>query len=64
MAEAASATELITPQQFHQTDGVEDWRFVVGGASTCFRTGSFQAGARLARAIIRQPRRLPRTLSH
>ncbi|MFL6136978.1 MAG: VOC family protein [Frankiaceae bacterium] len=44
-------SERITPRQFHETAGVEDWRFVAGGASTAFRTGSFAAGARLVAAI-------------
>ncbi len=46
-----SVTERITPRQFHETDGVQDWRFVAGGACTYFRTGSFVAGARLVHAI-------------
>ena len=41
-----SVTERITPRQFHETDGVQEWRFVAGGASTYFRTGSIVAGAR------------------
>jgi 4a-hydroxytetrahydrobiopterin dehydratase len=44
-------TEPITPRQFHQADGVEDWRVVGEGACTYFRTGSFAAGARLVHAI-------------
>ena len=41
----------ITPKQFHESDGVEDWRVVGDGASTFFRTGSFADGARLVQAI-------------
>jgi len=41
----------ITAKQFHESDGVEDWRVVGEGACTFFRTGSFAAGARLALAI-------------
>ncbi len=44
-------TERITPRQFHEADGVEDWRVVGEGACTYFRTGSFAAGARLVLAI-------------
>jgi len=41
----------ITPKQFHESDGVEEWRVVGDGASTFFRTESFAAGARLVQAI-------------
>jgi len=44
-------TERITPRQFHQAEGVEDWRVVGEGACTYFRTGSFATGARLVQAI-------------
>ena len=44
-------TEGITPQQFHDAAGVEDWRVLGEGACTYFRTGSFAAGARLVQAI-------------
>jgi 4a-hydroxytetrahydrobiopterin dehydratase len=44
-------TETITPQQFHEADGVEDWRVVGDGACTFFRIGSFAEGARLVQAI-------------
>ena len=43
-------TEPITPRQFHEADGLEDWR-VVEGASACFRTGSLSQGGRLVQAI-------------
>ncbi|HEU0286989.1 MAG TPA: VOC family protein [Nocardioidaceae bacterium] len=43
-------TEPITPRQFHEADGLEDWR-VVEGASACFRTGSLSLGGRLVQAI-------------
>lgn len=39
--------ERITPRQFHEAKGVEDWRVVGEGACTYFLTGSFAAGARL-----------------
>jgi 4a-hydroxytetrahydrobiopterin dehydratase len=46
-------TERITPRQFHEADGVEDWRVLGEGACTYFRTRSFAAGARLVHAIGR-----------
>ena len=44
-------TERITPRQFHEADGVEDWRVLSEGACAYFRTGSFAAGARLVQVI-------------
>jgi 4a-hydroxytetrahydrobiopterin dehydratase len=44
-------TDRITPRQFHQAEGVQDWRVLGEGACTYFRTGSFAAGARLVAAI-------------
>ena len=41
----------ISLRQFHQAEGVEDWRVVGDGACAWFRTGSFAAGARLVGAI-------------
>jgi 4a-hydroxytetrahydrobiopterin dehydratase len=44
----------ITPRQFHEAAGVEDWRVVVSsGACAHFRTGSFAAGVALVAAIGR-----------
>lgn len=43
--------ERITPLQFHEAAGVEDWRVVGEAACTYFRTGSLAIGARLAQAI-------------
>jgi 4a-hydroxytetrahydrobiopterin dehydratase len=34
----------ITAQQFHDAEGVDDWRVVTGGASTVYRTSSFSEG--------------------
>ncbi|MFI7574036.1 VOC family protein [Micromonospora sp. NPDC049497] len=52
MTEVASGTTgRLTPEQFHQASGVEDWRVVGEGACACFRTGSFPVGARLVQAI-------------
>ena len=45
----------ITASEFHESDGVEDWRVVGDGACTYFRTGSFGAGARLVQAISELP---------
>jgi 4a-hydroxytetrahydrobiopterin dehydratase len=44
-------SERITPAQFHEADGVEDWRVLGEGACTYLRTGSFAAGARIVQAI-------------
>lgn len=44
-------TEPITARQFHETEGVEDWRVLGDGACTYLRTGSFAAGVRLVEAI-------------
>jgi 4a-hydroxytetrahydrobiopterin dehydratase len=43
--------EQITPQQFREAEGVEDWRVVGDGACTFFRTGSFADAARFVRAM-------------
>jgi 4a-hydroxytetrahydrobiopterin dehydratase len=47
--------EQITGERFLESDGVEDWRVVEQGACAYFRTGSFEAGARLVRAIAELP---------
>ena len=44
-------TERISPREFHQADGVDDWRVVFSGACTYFKTGSFRAGVALVNAI-------------
>jgi len=44
-------TEQITPTQFHEAEGAEDWRVVGDGACAYFRTGSFAAGARFVQAV-------------
>ena len=41
----------ISPKQFHESEGVEEWRVLGDGACAYFRTGSFAAGARLVQAI-------------
>jgi 4a-hydroxytetrahydrobiopterin dehydratase len=48
-------TDRISPKQFHESEGVEDWRVLGDGACAYFRTGSFAAGARLVRAISELP---------
>jgi len=48
-------TDQISPKQFHESDGVEDWRVLGDGACAYFRTGSFAAGARLLQAISELP---------
>jgi 4a-hydroxytetrahydrobiopterin dehydratase len=51
----ARMTERITPKQFRESEGVEDWRVLGDGANAYFRTGSFAAGARLVQAISELP---------
>ncbi len=46
-------TERISPRQFHEAAGVEDWRVMFGGVCAHFRTGSFAAGVALVDAIGR-----------
>ena len=48
-------TDGISPTQFHESEGVEDWRVLGDGACAFFRTGSFTAGARLVQAISKLP---------
>jgi 4a-hydroxytetrahydrobiopterin dehydratase len=43
----------VTPGQFHEATGVEDWRVVFSGACAHFRTGSFATGIALVDAIGR-----------
>jgi 4a-hydroxytetrahydrobiopterin dehydratase len=44
-------TEPMTPRQFHEADGVGDWRVLFNGACAYFRTGSFAKGLALVDAI-------------
>lgn len=44
-------TERITPRQFHEADGVDDWRVLAGAACAYFRTGSFATGVVLIERI-------------
>ena len=43
--------DYISPQDFHEAQGVEDWRVLSDGAIAYFPAGSFGAGARLLQAI-------------
>ena len=44
-------TDGITPQQFHEAAGIEDWRVVTNVACAHFRTGSFATGVGLIDVI-------------
>ncbi|WP_154674179.1 VOC family protein [Nakamurella lactea] len=44
-------TDQITARQFHEADGVDDWRVVFAGAGAYFSTGSFGKGVALVDAI-------------
>lgn len=48
-------SDQISPKQFHESEGVEDWRVLGDGACAYFRTESFAAGARLMQAISELP---------
>jgi len=48
-------TDQISPKQFRESEGVEDWRVLGDGANAYFRTGSVAAGARLVQAISELP---------
>jgi 4a-hydroxytetrahydrobiopterin dehydratase len=45
--------EPITSRQFHEADGVADWRVVFAGACAAFRTRTFAQGVALVEAIGR-----------
>ena len=44
-------TDAITPEQFHGSEGIDDWRSLPGGATAYFRTDSFSRGVELIVAI-------------
>ena len=46
-------SDRISPRQFHEAEGVEDWRVLFSGACAHFRTGSFTEGVALVDAIGR-----------
>jgi 4a-hydroxytetrahydrobiopterin dehydratase len=48
-------TEYISPTQFRNSEGVEDWRVIGDGACAYFRTRSFAESARLVQAISELP---------
>ena len=48
-------TDQISPTQFREAEGVEDWRVLGDGANAYFGTGSFAKGARLVQAISELP---------
>jgi len=51
--EEDTMVERISPRQFHESVGVEDWHVLFFGASTFFPTASFAQGAELVGAIGR-----------
>jgi len=44
-------TGRVTPRQFQEADGAQDWRVVADGACAQFHTGSLAAGVALVQAI-------------
>jgi 4a-hydroxytetrahydrobiopterin dehydratase len=48
-------TEKITPTQFRESEGVDDWRILGDGANAYFRTRSLAESAELVRAIGELP---------
>lgn len=44
-------TDGISPREFQESEGVEDWRVLGEGACIYFRTESFAESAKLVRAI-------------
>ena len=48
-----SMAERITPRQFHDADGVDDWRVLWSVAFAVFRTGDFATGVKLVAEIGR-----------
>src|SRR5512138_2769758 len=51
----APMTDYISPKQFHETEGVADWRLTSEGATAFFRTLSFADSARFVQAISELP---------
>ena len=47
--------DQISPTQFQQSEGVEDWRVIGDGANAFFPTGSFAESTRLVQAISELP---------
>lgn len=48
-------TDHISPKQFHDSEGVDDWRVLGDGACAYFRTRSFAESARFVQAITELP---------
>jgi len=48
-------SEPISATQFHESDGLEDWRVLAEGALVFFRTGTLAESARLMQAISEIP---------
>jgi 4a-hydroxytetrahydrobiopterin dehydratase len=48
-------TDSISPKQFHETEGVADWRLTSEGATAFFRTRSFAESARFVQTISELP---------
>src|SRR5512146_3551453 len=48
-------TDPITPSQFQEAKGVEDWRLTSEGATAFFRTSLFAESARFVQAISELP---------
>jgi 4a-hydroxytetrahydrobiopterin dehydratase len=47
--------DKISPKQFSEAEGAEDWRVLGDGANAYYRTGSLAAGARFVQAISELP---------
>jgi 4a-hydroxytetrahydrobiopterin dehydratase len=47
----ACMTDQISPKQFHESEGVEDWRLTSEGITAFFRTRSFAESAQFVQAI-------------
>ena len=48
-------TDYVSPREFDEAEGVEDWRLTSEGATAFFRTRSFAESARLVQAISELP---------
>ena len=48
-------TDHISPRQFRESAGVEDWRVISDGAVAYFRTTSFAESARFVQAMAQLP---------
>jgi 4a-hydroxytetrahydrobiopterin dehydratase len=55
MNEQLTTIDRISPKEFRESDGVQDWRVLGDGANAYFRTGSFATGAKLVQAISELP---------